>query len=231
VTTIDVSTPDGPMPAHLWLPEAGSGPGILLVQEIFGVSDYIRSRASDLAAAGYVVLAPELYWRLDQQHADATTQEGLQQAMGLMSQLDWSTTVADAVAAFYLLAGLDEVRGVPGVMGFCFGGGVAFNVAAGAEPSVLVSYYGSALPQLLDLVPKVTCPSLHHFGTADDYIPIETVQTISAAVTAGSPPAEVELHEGANHAFDNPDFAFHHRQASEQAWQQTLSFLRKELPA
>jgi carboxymethylenebutenolidase len=168
VTTIDVSTPDGPMPAHLWLPEAGSGPGILLVQEIFGVSDYIRSRASDLAAAGYVVLAPELYWRLDQQHADATTQEGLQQAMVLMSQLDWSTTVADAVAAFYLLAGLDEVRGVPGVMGFCFGGGVAFNVAAGAEPSVLVSYYGSALPQLLDLVPKVTCPSLHHFGTADD---------------------------------------------------------------
>ena len=231
MTTIDVSTPDGQMPAHLWLPEAGSGPGILLVQEIFGVSDYIKNRASDLAAAGYVVLAPELYWRLDQQHADATTQEGLQQAMGLMSQLEWPTTVADSVAALDRLAGLDEVRGVPGVMGFCFGGGVAFNVAALAEPSVLVSYYGSALPQLLDLVPKVTCPSLHHFGTADDYIPIETVQTISAAVTAGSPPAEVELHEGANHAFDNPDFAFHHPQASEQAWRQTLSFLRQQLPA
>ncbi len=231
MTTIDVSTQDGQMPAHLWLPTSGSGPGILLVQEIFGVSDYIRSRASDLAAAGYVVVAPELYWRLDRQHADATTQEGLQQAMGLMSQLDWSTTVADSVAALERLAGLDEVRGVPGVMGFCFGGGVAFNVAAVAEPSVLVSYYGSALPQLLDLVPKVACPSLHHFGTADDYIPIETVQTISAAVTAGSPPAEVELHDGANHAFDNPDFAFRHPQASEQAWQQTLSFLRQHLPA
>ena len=231
MTTIDVSTQDGQMPAHLWLPASGSGPGILLVQEIFGVSDYIRSRASDLAAAGYVVVAPELYWRLDRQHADATTQEGLQQAMGLMSQLDWSTTVADSVAALERLAGLDEVRGVPGVMGFCFGGGVAFNVAAVAEPSVLVSYYGSALPQLLDLVPKVACPSLHHFGTADDYIPIETVQTISAAVTAGSPPAEVELHDGANHAFDNPDFAFHDPQASEQAWQQTLSFLRQHLPA
>lgn len=231
MTTIDVSTSDGQMPAHLWRPDSGSGPGILLVQEIFGVSDYIRSRAADLAAAGYVVLAPELYWRLDQRDADATTQEGLQQAMGLMSQLDWSTTVADSVAALERLAGLDEVRGVPGVMGFCFGGGVAFNVAAVAEPSVLVSYYGSALPQLLDLVPKVTCPSLHHFGTADAYIPIETVQTISAAVTAGSPPAEVELHEGANHAFDNPDFAFHHPQASEQAWQQTLSFLGQNLPA
>ena len=231
MTTIDVSTPDGQMPAHLWLPAGGSGPGILLVQEIFGVSDYIRSRASDLAAAGYVVLAPELYWRLEQQRADASSEAGLQQAMGLMSQLDWSTTVADSVAALERLAGLDEVRGLPGVMGFCFGGGVAFNVAAVAEPSVLVSYYGSALPQLLDLVPKVACPSLHHFGTADDYIPIEAVQAISAAVTAGSPPAEVELHEGANHAFDNPDFAFHHPQASERAWQQTLTFLRQELPA
>ncbi len=62
-----VTTADGEMPAHLWLPESGSGPGLLLLQEIFGVSAYIRRRAADLAAAGYVVLAPALYWRLDEQ--------------------------------------------------------------------------------------------------------------------------------------------------------------------
>jgi carboxymethylenebutenolidase len=59
-----VLTPDGPMPVHVWRPPAGSGPGIVLVQEIFGVSGYIQDRAADLAALGYVVLAPEVYWRL-----------------------------------------------------------------------------------------------------------------------------------------------------------------------
>ena len=89
MTTIDVSTPDGQMPAHLWLPEAGSGPGILLVQEIFGVSDYIKNRASDLAAAGYVVLAPELYLPLRnlaaQFHASA---DGLAVAARLLDVLE-----------------------------------------------------------------------------------------------------------------------------------------------
>src|SRR5690606_41989363 len=63
-TTTSVHLADGDMPAHLWLPPSGSGPGLLLLQEIFGVSTYIRSRARDLADLGYVVLAPELYWRL-----------------------------------------------------------------------------------------------------------------------------------------------------------------------
>ena len=63
--SVTVPTEAGEMPAQLWRPASGSGPGLLLLQEIFGVSGYIRRRAADLAEAGYVVLAPELYWRLD----------------------------------------------------------------------------------------------------------------------------------------------------------------------
>ena len=63
--TVYVGTDGGQLPAHLWLPPAGSGPGLLLIQEIFGGSDYIKQRAADLAQLGYVVLAPEIYWRLD----------------------------------------------------------------------------------------------------------------------------------------------------------------------
>ena len=61
---VSVETPDGTMPAHLWRPESGEGPGILLLQEIFGISNYIQRRAKDLADLGYVVLAPEVYWRI-----------------------------------------------------------------------------------------------------------------------------------------------------------------------
>jgi carboxymethylenebutenolidase len=225
-----VPTSDGDMPAHMWLPEAGRGPGLLLLQEIFGVSGYVQRRAADLAAAGYVVLAPELYWRLDQQVVDEQADGAVDRAMGLAGKLDWETTVADAVAAYDALSGLDAVHGAPGVVGFCFGGGLAFNVAAEVEPAVLVSYYGSAIPQLLDLAPRVTCPSLHHFGTSDAYLSPETVATITAAVTADDRPARVELYDGADHAFDNPDFVLHHPEASRRAWETTLAFLHEQLP-
>ena len=226
-----VTTSVGEMPAHLWLPPSGSGPGILLLQEIFGVSAYIQRRAAALADQGYVVLAPELYWRLDRQTVDETAPDAIDQAMALVSQLDQNAAVSDAVAAFGALDEVEQVRGTPAVMGFCLGGGLAFAVAARTEPSALVAYYGSALPDLLDLAPQVTCPSLHHFGTADDYLPIEKVRDITAAVTGDDRPARVELYEGANHAFDNDDFFLHHPDASRQAWATTLAFLQEHLPA
>jgi carboxymethylenebutenolidase len=227
---ISVTTPDGDLPCHLWLPETGSGPGLLLLQEIFGVSRYIRRRASDLAAAGYVVLAPELYWRLERQGVDESAPDAVEQAMALAGQLDPADAVGDSAAAFGRLGELDEVVGGAGLVGFCLGGGLAFAVAARTEPTALVSYYGSALPQLLDLAPQVTCPSLHHFGTADDYLDMGAVEAITRAVTADGGPAQVELYEGANHAFDNDDFFLHHPDASRAAWATTLEFLHRNLP-
>jgi carboxymethylenebutenolidase len=151
-------------------------------------------------------------------------------AMGLVQQLDWETTVADAVAALEHLRARPEVRGGTGVVGFCFGGGLGFNVAAVADPDVLVSYYGSSLPNLLDLVPKVDAPSLHHFGLADDYLPRDVVERIRAAVTGGPADVQVETYEGANHAFDNADFGMHHPGASLLAWRRTLDYLHSHLP-
>jgi carboxymethylenebutenolidase len=219
------------MTGHVWLPEGVPAPGIVLLQEIFGVSRYIRRRAADLAASGYVVLAPELYWRLDRQEVDETAPDALEQAMALAGQLDWSTTVGDALAAFNQLRGMDETGGTPAVLGFCFGGGLAFHVAAETEPAALVSYYGSAIPDLLHLAPRVTCPSLYHFGTGDDFIDFSTVERISQAVTADGRPARVETYDGANHAFDNDDFPLHHPEASRKAWDTTLEFLHQHVPA
>ncbi|QDB79626.1 dienelactone hydrolase family protein [Georgenia wutianyii] len=225
--TTTVPLADGGMPAHLWLPPSGRGPGLLLLQEIFGVSTYIRDRARDLAALGYVVLAPELYWRLAAT-VDESRDDVLEQAMALVAQLDWEQTVGDAVAALDTLRARPEVEGGVGVVGFCFGGGVAFNVAAVAEVDALVAYYGSALPQLLGLAGRVRAPSLHHFGTADDYLPPETVEAIRAAVSG--PEVELHLHEGAGHAFDNPSPEFVHERARAEAWEQTVDFLARRLP-
>ncbi len=228
---VSVPTDAGEMPAYLWLPEARTGPGLLLLQEIFGVSGYIQRRGADLAAAGYVVLAPELYWRLDATAVDESAPAAIDDAMSLVGRLDWDAAVRDAKAATGHLRGRDEVRGGTGLIGFCFGGGLAFNVAAEDPPDALVSYYGSSIPNLLGLAPRVTAPSLHHFGLADAYIDRATVGRIRDAVTADGRPAEFAVYEGANHAFDNDDFGFHHPEASALAWRRTLDFLGRTLPA
>ncbi len=225
-TRLTIPVPDGDLPVHLWLPDGGEGPGVVLVQEIFGVSRYLRRRASDLADLGYVVMAPELFWRLG---TDAVPEgpDMLEQGMSLSSRFDWDAGVADTVAALHSLRALPEQFGRCGVLGFCFGGGMAFNVAAVDSPDALVAYYGSALPRLLDLAPEVTAPSLHHFGTADAFLDAATVERISEAVEPSG--ARVELHEGAGHAFDNADFTNFHAVASGVAWAQTVAFLSRHL--
>jgi carboxymethylenebutenolidase len=227
---VSVPVSGGQLPADLHLPPGGRGPGLVLLQEIFGVTGYVDGRARDLAALGYAVLVPHVYWR----QGDPVIPDGedaLPRALAAMGQVDWPEAVADGVAALAALRERPEVTGPVGVVGFCFGGGLAFAVAAqaGARPDALVSYYGSALPNLLDLAPQVTCPSLHHFGLADDYLPPEVVRRIEAAVTAGGN-ATVLTHPGAGHAFDNPSPAFHHAEASRQAWVATAAWLGRTLP-
>jgi carboxymethylenebutenolidase len=225
---VRVTTPDGEMPAALVLPESGSGPGIVLVQEIFGVSGHLLSRAADLAAAGYVVLAPELYWRLGVTDSPERP-DALEDAFALKERLDWDHAVQDTVAAHDWLRASSHVTGGVGILGFCLGGGIAFNAAALSRPDVLVTYYGSALPELLDLAPEVTAPSLHHFGTADSYIDAVSVGRIRTALETRDD-VTFKLYFDADHAFDNPHLPLHHPESAERAWRTTLAFLAEHLP-
>lgn len=227
---VDVPTADGSMAAHLWLPPSGSGPGLLLLQEIFGISAYVERRAQDLADLGYVVLAPEIFWRLGQTRVPEGPQM-LDEAMGLMGNLDWEAAVADAGLAFEVLSNRPEVTGGTGSIGFCFGGGLAFNVAAQRSPAVLVSYYGSALPGLTGLAEQVSCPQLHHFGDQDGYVDSAAQSAIREALRESPGEVSFETYPGADHAFDNDDFTLFHQDASRAAWRRTMEFLAQRLPA
>lgn len=234
-TTYQVPTGDGPMPALLWRGDGTPGrPGIVVMQEIFGLSDYVRRRCADLAELGYVVLAPEIYWRIGGDVVTDDEPDFMQRAFGLMQAADWDTAVADGAEAVRELGRVVGDAQV-GVVGFCYGGGLAYaaSAALGAQATdALVSYYGSALPQLVEAGVRVDVPSIHHFGTADDYLPMEQVERIRSWVTdSGSrEDVEVRLHDGAGHAFDNPHPMFHHAQASAVAWKQTSDWLAAHLP-
>jgi carboxymethylenebutenolidase len=230
--SLSVPVDGGSMPADLHLPTSGRGPGIVLFQEIFGVTAYVADRARDLAGLGYVVLVPHVYWR----QGDPVIPDGedaLPRALDAAGKVVWPEAVADGSAALAALRERPEVTGSTGLLGFCFGGGLAFavaaaNGAAGTGPDVLVSYYGSALPDLLDR--QVSCPSLHHFGLDDAYIPPEVQRRIEAAVTAGDTDVTFLTYAGAGHAFDNPAPMFHHPGASQEAWAATEAWLAARLP-
>ena len=125
----------GQFDGHLWVPDSGSGPGLLLLQEIFGVGPYIRSVAERLAIQGYVVLAPDVFWRIQPNWEADHDEKGLTDSIGLMGQFDFVQGVDDCVAAFEHLDEMSEVQGGTGVIGFCMGGLLTYHVAAATEPA------------------------------------------------------------------------------------------------
>lgn len=215
---------------RVWLPAAGHGPGVLLIQEIFGVSDYIRAVAEDLAGLGYVVAAPDLFWRIKPGHDAAHDEQGLAESLDLSSRFDAELGVADAEAALGRLGALPEVGGGLGIVGFCLGGTIAYFLAARVQADAVISFYGSAVPGQVGLLDRIDPPIQFHFGGQDSYIPRREVARVEEAVR-GRDNAEIHVEEDAGHAFHNRKAPmFYHPEAASRAWRRTEEFLARHLP-
>ncbi|MDH4171368.1 MAG: dienelactone hydrolase family protein [Acidimicrobiia bacterium] len=231
--TESITVDGGSFSAHVALPDSGSGPGLLILQEIFGVNSYIRSVCARVAQMGYLALAPDMFWRQQPDFIVEPDQgdDGMQSAFAMMGGFDWSQAPGDLGAALGHLRGLPECTGEAGVMGFCFGGTLTFHVAADHDPACAISYYGSGVADALDAkADQVSCPVLFHFGSDDPYLPIEDVDRIRARF-ADATDVTIEVQPGAGHAFDN-DFnpLFSNPEAAAAAWAATAAFLAGHLP-
>ncbi len=219
----------GAMDLHVWQPEGTPHAAILLIQEIFGVGPYIRAVAERLAEAGYLVGAPDVFWRFERNWEAGHDEAGLSASFEKVQQLDFPTAVADCIAALQQLRGADGIERA-GVIGFCLGGTLAYAAAAHGEPDACVSYYGSGVPSMLDLLPQVTCPTLFHFGNTDAFIPNEGVDALGAAI-AGHDGLTLNV-ETAGHAFDNHESSmFYDEAAANAAWAKTMAHFATHLPA
>ncbi len=227
-----VQTPDGVMDAHVSLPESGSGPGIVVIQEIFGVGGYIKESVDRLAGLGYVGLAPDLYWRIEPGIALEHDEAGLGEAFETVQKLDQELAVRDSIDALKALRELPEVTDKrAGVLGFCLGGTLAFQVAIQDDPDVAVCYYGSGIAGALDSAEAISCPVLFHFGGQDQYIPRNQIDRVCAYADS-HPDMECHIQEDAGHAFDNHEAPmFHQPAAAARAWEATRAFLAHTLPA
>ncbi|WP_067460825.1 dienelactone hydrolase family protein [Actinomadura macra] len=224
-----VRVADGEFSLHVWAPER-PGPGILLVQEIFGVGDYVEAVAEDLLALGYVVAAPDMFWRIEPDWAVQHEEQALPKAMSMVSAFDWEKGPEDLEAALAALRGLPEVDGRVGVLGFCFGGTLAYLLAARAEVDSAVSFYGSGVPGALGLLERVRAPLQLHFGGSDAYISREDVAAVERAVD-GRDGIEIHVQEDGGHAFHNRKAPmFYQPEPADRAWRLTEEFLARTLP-
>ncbi len=220
----------GELDGYVWSPAGGSGAGILLLQEIFGVGAYLRAVAERLCSLGYTVLAPDMFWRIERGVALDHDEAGLTRGMELVSGFDFEQGLADCEAALAHLRSLPETKGRAGVVGFCLGGRLAYSVANRYHPDAAVSYYGSGIADALDESEGCRCPMLLHFGTEDPYIPLEQVNKIEQAF-GDRDGIEVRLYR-AGHAFDNHEAPmFYDAKSAREAWSVTTAFLQRELPA
>jgi len=211
---------------YLALPPAGRGPGLLLWQEIFGVNAHIQAVAEQYALDGFVVLAPDTFWRQAPRVELGYEGADRQQAMALMQGYAGPDALADIGAAFAALRARPETAGARlGSFGYCMGGRLAYLTAATTAVDAAVAFYGGGIHNQLDRAAAITCPMQFHYAGLDDHIPPEAVQRVREAL----PAAEVHVYPGAMHGFNCWARASYHAPSAALAHGRALSFLAQQL--
>lgn len=208
---------------HLAYPEGdGSHPGVIVLQEWWGLNEHIKDVTNRLAAEGYVALAPDLY------KGQVATEPD--EARKLVMELDMGEAVNEIQSAIsYLLAQENVSSDKAGIVGFCMGGRLVLATALQSDDlGAAVAYYGSPLAP--EEAGNVKAPIMGHYGTADQGIPVEGVEAMRDALTAAGIDNDIYIYEGAQHAFFNDTReSSYDADAAAASWERTLQWFESRL--
>jgi carboxymethylenebutenolidase len=210
---------------YLAVPASGSGPGVVVIQEWWGLTNHIADVTNRLAAEGFVALAPDLY--------GGTTTHDAAEAGELMQKLPVQQAARDLAGAVDHLLGHEAVTSRKvGAVGFCMGGGFVLVLAAqqGDKIGAAVPFYG-VLGEDYPSFSRLTAPLLGHFGEQDDYANPDAVRALAARIEEESG-VRPEFHiYPAGHAFFNDEnhLGTYDAEQAQVAWNRTLEFLRTHL--
>lgn len=226
---IQIPAEGGAFKAYLSLPPTGRGPGIVLIQEIFGVNHHIRAVADQYAMDGYTVLAPDVFWREEPGVELGYGPDDFAKGMALANRASFVQCVRDLALALKSLRGLPECTGKAASIGYCMGGRLSYQLAAETDVDVAVCYYGGGIHTVLDQAPKIRAPILFHFADRDRFIPAEAVAAVKK-IFAGRDNALVDVYQDVDHGFNCWDRAAYDQTAAALARGRTLAFLATNLP-
>lgn len=238
---ISVPSSGGSFEAYLALPPARRGPGLVLFQEIFGVNEHIRAVAEQYALDGFVVLAPDVFWRQSPRVELGYSEADRNAGRALAAQLKPELVMLDLRASVEALRALPAVLGPEpdesvlepaphkpvGAIGYCMGGRLAYMAAALAEIDAAACFYGGGIHDLLHLASGVGCPIQFHYAERDDHIPLDVVRRVQEAFAGRA--AEVHVYEGAAHGFNCWARASYHAPSAALAHARALGFLARTL--
>ena len=216
---IELTAQDGHrLGAYVARPEGPARAGLVVVQEIFGVNGHMRDVADGFAREGYLAVAPALFDRLEPGLELAYDEAGVARGRALRAEIPWEQVQADTAAAVQAAA----EAGRAGVIGYCWGGSIAWLAACRLPVAAAVGYYGGQIHELREETPA--CPIQLHFGEQDTAIPLDTVEEVRAL----HPEVPVHLYP-AGHGFNCDRRGSYHAESANLARERSLAFLAEHL--
>ena len=218
---IELTASDGhKLGAYRADPQGKPRGAIVVIQEIFGVNSHIKKVADEWAADGYVAIAPAMFDRVQRNYDTGYTPPEIEAGRAIMQKLDWGNTMRDVDAA----VAEAKKAGKVGIVGYCWGGTVAWRAAANtAGISASAPYYGGGMPNFINEKPKV--PVQAHFGETDQSPTLEQAKAIAKA----HPEISANYYPNAGHGFNCDQRPSFNAEASKTARQRTLEFFRKHV--
>jgi carboxymethylenebutenolidase len=206
-----------------------TGPGLLLVQEIFGVNQTMRELADDLSLNGYVVVCPDIFWRLSPGiELDPDDEADREKAFGYLAAFDVDRGVDDLKTVLAHMRGMRQIDGKVGVVGYCLGGKLAYLMMTRSNADAGVSYYPVGLERLLDTSFAITKPYMAHMAGKDRFVSPEAQDAIREAF-GRNPNISLNLFEAQDHAFARVGGDRWDARAAGVANEMTADFFRQHL--
>jgi len=227
--SIKIETPDGAFQAYIARPAQSPAPAVVVIQEIFGVNAVMRQFADDLAAAGYLAICPDLFWRIEP-GIDITDQSEAEwkKAFELYNAFDVDLGVKDIAATLAKVRTDPGCSGKAGAVGFCLGGLLAFLTATRTDSDASVAYYGVGIEKYVGEADKLAQPVLVHIAEEDQFVPKEA-QAVVLNGLKNHPQVEVHTYPGRDHAFARPGGEHYDETAAKLANGRTLTFFKANL--
>ena len=228
-TDITITTPDGTMGGYLAAPGSGKGPGLVVIQEIFGVNKVMRDLADGYAARGYFALVPDLFWRLTPgvQLTDKTKEEW-DQAFALMNRFDPDSGVKDIQSSIDFLRAHKGCTGKIGDVGYCLGGFLAYLAATRTNTDASVGYYGVNIQKFLGEAKNINRPLMLHIAGKDSYTPPDAQKQIIDGLK-GNAHVTIHVYPQMDHAFARAGGEHYDHASAELANGRTATFFRQHL--
>ena len=229
--TIDLGA-DGSFDCFVARPKDGApAPVVVVIQEIFGVNEGIRGKCRWLAEAGFIAIAPDLFWRLQpgMQLTDKTKEEW-EQAFDLMNRFDIDRGIGDLQAASDRARVIPGSNGKVGNMGYCLGGKLAYLMAARTDTDASVGYYCVGLDQLLDEATHIKKPLMLHIAELDKFSSPEKRDAVVRGLR-DNPLVTTHVYEGTDHAFSRVGGEHYDEAAAKTADERTIAFFKQHLQA